>query len=513
MMHVKKFETTVLILFVVAAIFATGVGYGIYLLVTDMLEMSAAVGALAGGFLWVFLLIVTGIRHTRTALRPVESMYSALEHLSAGPADSAPPDPEAHGLSKAIVSQVIKDVYELSSGQHDAQNKLANAKEFAESLLALQSNAVLVVDRNGQITYANQRAIDLMPQTTESAIGLNLDQAYELEFSAGKSFAEWLSESQVDKIQDRYVWERVRISKTDDQMRYFDMVADYNKNESHGIETIIMLVDKTESYHGDDQQMGFVSLAVHELRSPISLLRGYIEVFEDELGPSLDTDQQAFMQKMSVSASQLSTFVNNILNVARIENDQLKVHLHEDTIYDALETSKEDFVLRAEVRNRKLTYDLGDNIPTVGLDRVAIYEVLSNLIDNAIKYSKDGGEIIVKATQRESRGVSASIQDFGVGIPASSMENLFERFYRSHHSRDLVSGTGLGLFLSKRIIEAHGGTIWVESREGEGSTFGFDLPTFETMKAQGNTETETKDGEDIVRSAHGWIKNHGKVRK
>ncbi len=509
MMELKKFEKSVLLLFILASAIATVVGFVVYYVITETLELDTVYGAVLAGIAWLSLIVIFGIRHTAAALRPTSSVYMALEHLAVGPSDNAPPNPEAHGMSKKIVTQVIKDVYELSSGQSEAQANLTRAKDFAESILALESNALLVLDRNKQITFANNQARKIMPGTIEDPVGMTLEDVYGLEFSSGKSLSEWLSENQENKIQDRYVWERVRISKTDDSVRYFDMVADYNKNESHNIETIVMLVDKTDSYHGDDEQMGFVSLAVHELRSPISLLRGYIEVFDDELSDVLDDDQRAFMQKMSVSAAQLSTFVNNILNVARIENDQLKVHLHEDTIYDALNSSKDDFILRAEVRNRMLTYELADGIASVGLDRVAFYEVLSNLIDNAIKYSKDGGEIVVKAEMTETRSVTVSVQDHGVGIPESSLENLFERFYRSHHSRDKVSGTGLGLFLSKRIIEAHGGTIWVQSKEGEGSTFGFDLPTYENLKSN----TDDSENGEFVRSAHGWIKNHGRVRK
>ena len=513
-MKFKRFEAAVLMLYIVSSLAAAFIAAGIYLLCVDLLNLSNITALFVASLIWLYLLMVFGIRHTRASLRPVSSMYDALEHMAEGQTNVTPPDPSELGMSKDIVAQILQDVYQLSSGQHDAQAQLTGAKEFAESVIALQNNAILVVDRNRQISYANRKATELMPESIDNPVGMTMEDVYQLEFSSGTPFHEWFASSQAEKIQNRYLWERVRIGKSDDNVRYFDMVADYNKNESHGIETIVMLIDKTDSYHGDDEQMGFVSLAVHELRSPISLLRGYIEVFEDELSNALDADQKMFMQKMSVSAGQLSTFVNNILNVARIESDQLKVHLSQDTIYDALNSSMEDFSLRAEVRNRKLTYQLEEGIGPVALDRVAFYEVISNLIDNAIKYSKDGGEIIVSAKKNDQNGVTVSIQDFGVGIPASSMENLFERFYRSHHSRDQVSGTGLGLFLSKRIVEAHGGHITVESKEGEGSTFAFELPSYETIvQKQGQENPNADQNGEIVRSAHGWIKNHGKVRK
>ena len=97
-----------------------------------------------------------------------------------------------------------------------------------------------------------------------------------------------------------------------------------------------------------------------------------------------------------------------------------------------------------------------------------------------------------------------------MGIPASSLDNLFNQFFRSHRSKNQVSGTGLGLFLSKTIIEAHGGNIWVQSEEGKGSTFGFNLPTYKDYVEK--SSEVNKDDPQIVTSAHGWIKNHGRVR-
>jgi signal transduction histidine kinase len=508
----KRFEASLVLLYITSSLAAAFIASGIYLLCLNLLDLGSFVSLFISSLIWLYMLMLLGLRLVRAATRPTSSLYAALEHLSEGQAGAAPPDPEAYGISKSIVEQVVKDVYQLSAGNHQAQSELSGAKEFLDAVVSLQTSAIITIDRNRQISYANKHAINLAPKSTEQVTGLTLEELYELEFASGVSFEEWFTKAQQEKIQDRRIWERVRINKTDDSVRYFDMVADYNKNESHGVEAVVVLFDKTENYHADDEQLGFVSLAVHELRSPITLLRGYIEVFEDELAAAFDDDQRLFMQKMSVSAAQLSTFVNNILNVSRIENDQLKVHIHEDTIYEAIQNSQEDFSLRADVHGRKLAFKLDDGITSIGLDRVAIYEVLSNLIDNAIKYSKEGGEIIVAAKISDQGGVSVSVQDFGVGIPASSMENLFERFYRSHHSKDKVSGTGLGLFLSKRIVEAHGGTIWVESKEGEGSTFGFDLPSFEAIKNQ-HIDENPNDNEKIVRSAHGWIKNHGKVRK
>lgn len=510
MMLLRRFERTIFWLILMSIFMTVTLGLGTWYVLAIMLELSSTVSV--AGVIGALVVLAAGLSFKvgQSALTPVSVFYRALDHVSADPTNAKPPKPEEFMLSRHLNEQIIKDVYDLSSGKTETQTKQSDASEKCHTIMQLQSTAVIGLDRNGLIRFANPRATDIMPASVSSPEGMSIGDTIAPEFSSGVPFNEWLSSIQGDKISARCVWERVKVVIDEQNTKYFDMIADYHKNESHGIEVIVVLVDKTEAYHVDDSAFNFVSLAVHELRSPISVLRGYIEVFQDEIGPSLDQDQQGFMAKMSASATQLATFVNNILNIARIENDQLKLHLYADNIGDVLNNSHEDFLLRTSVRKRNLVYKIGQNLPSVGVDRIGIYEVMSNLIDNAIKYSPEGSDIEVRADQSNG-GVTVTVTDHGIGIPGSVMGNIFERFYRSHHSRDNVAGTGLGLYLCKTIVEAHGGTIWVRSTEGQGTTFGFDLPPFESIQSELASNEPATEG-DIVRTAHGWIRNHGKMR-
>jgi signal transduction histidine kinase len=165
--------------------------------------------------------------------------------------------------------------------------------------------------------------------------------------------------------------------------------------------------------------------------------------------------------------------------------------------------------LRARVRGMKLTLKIDGSLPSVGADAVSIHEVVNNLLDNAIKYSKDGKEIIVHSHVNQDGSVETTVQDFGPGIPEAAMGNLFDKFYRDYHNRNNVGGTGMGLFLSKAIVTAHGGNIWVRSKEGQGTTFGFTLMPYSKVA----TENKKGDNADITRTAHGWIKNHSMYRR
>ncbi|HEX8349339.1 MAG TPA: ATP-binding protein, partial [Hymenobacter sp.] len=161
------------------------------------------------------------------------------------------------------------------------------------------------------------------------------------------------------------------------------------------------------------------------------------------------------------------------------------------------------------VHGKVIEYDIAPNLPTAAVDRISICEVVNNLLDNAIKYSPDQKRIVVRSLLNKDGLIETVIQDFGIGIPESVLPNLFEKFYRNHRTRGQIGGTGLGLYLSKALVTAHGGHIWANSKEGEGSSFGF------TVMPYSQLAEEQKDGAntDIVRQAHGWIKNHSYYRR
>ena len=238
---------------------------------------------------------------------------------------------------------------------------------------------------------------------------------------------------------------------------------------------------------------------------------GQIEAFQEELAGKIPPELEDFMKKMAVSAGQLSTFVNTILNVSRIDNNQLELQLHKASWADILQSSVANLRTRAEVRGITLDLQIDGELPPVGVDRVSITEVLNNLVDNAIKYSGSSDKIVLHAYVTRDGAVETTIQDFGVGIPESAVPHIFEKFYRNHRNRAQVGGTGLGLYLAKVIVGAHGGHIWVRSHEGEGTTFGFTiLPYTQVAGAHKNGDNESAD---IVRSTHGWIKNHSMYRR
>lgn len=455
-------------------------------------------------------LVIVAIVSARYLAQPVRMIWEAVLHISPDTATTEAPDPKKAKLGRELVTTLIGHIYQVANVT-DTVEKLKSknhelSAEFVASTLPLP---LLVLDKNMSIQYANGALLTYLSRNSADTIGQNLYLVLDMLFSNKNTFDSWLEHVRGNRVTAVHTWERVRLNLPDQkETRFFDLVAYYNQDNPDGHEIILTIFDRTRQYSQDEQAMGFLALAVHELRTPLTLLRGYIDVFEEEFEGKLTPELTDFMYKMKASAQQLAAFIGNVLDVARFENDQLVLKLREEQWAPLLQAAVDDVRLRAKVRGITFNVSIEDKLPNVGVDAMSIYEVVNNLLDNAIKYSKDSHEIVIKSYLTTGGEIETTVQDFGVGIPESAMGNLFDKFYRDYRNRTQVGGTGMGLYLSKAIISAHGGNIWVRSKEGQGSTFGFTLLPFSRIA------DEKKGGdEDTTRTAHGWIKNHSMYRR
>lgn len=413
-------------------------------------------------------------------------------------------------LSEPIAA-LNKELDELHEKVNSSTSALAQVSEnnmaFVDSLpigfLVFNSKTELSKGNNNAFTLLGYEAAD-KPETSQV-----LEQIKQLRSNGSDiNFIDWLHEARSNKIKVIKRWPMVTIEHAETVV-VCDIIAHYNKDDSHGNELILLFIDRTEEYDRQEKQMEFISLAAHELRGPITIMRGLVDILQDEIGDTLSTEHKQLITRIIVSARQLAGYVDNILGVSRIDRDTFEVHPSEVTWATVVAQASQDLTVRAQAHHRKLDFTIPPDLPTVAADSSAIQHVINNLVDNAIKYSQDGGKIIVSASKKDDL-IETTIQDFGMGIPANVVDNLFTKFYRSHRSKQIVSGTGLGLYLCKAIVEAHGGSIWVRSTEGSGTTFGFTLPTYASVADRikaGNNE------EGIIRSSHGWIKNHALYRR
>jgi signal transduction histidine kinase len=185
------------------------------------------------------------------------------------------------------------------------------------------------------------------------------------------------------------------------------------------------------------------------------------------------------------------------------------MNLVEDTVKNVYAMIEDDMQLRASSQGRVLSTQFPEDLPTIAADRASLSEVFGNLIDNAIKYSYEGGVINVTA-KVNGDFVEVAVQDNGIGMPENVVSNLFQKFYRSHRSRETVAGTGIGLYISRAIVESHGGNISVRSQDGHGSTFTVSIPIYSTVAEKLQASNNSNEG--LISEGQGWIKNHSMYR-
>lgn len=265
-----------------------------------------------------------------------------------------------------------------------------------------------------------------------------------------------------------------RINTKDGQIRWVSTRA-VVFCDSHGKPTRMLgaTSDVTKQKQLEQEKNDFLSMASHELKTPITSLKLFIDLLCREASKSDSEKIVTYAKRIQDQANRLMELTNDLLDVSKVETGKLllkKVIFNlndfiKDIVADLQPTATKHKVIIKDIPNIKIF-----------ADRYRIYQVLVNLITNAIKYSEDG-KIIISAIKKEKE-VIISVQDFGLGIPKHQQNKIFERLYQAKDSGQSKTypGLGLGLYISKEIILRHGGRIWVESKKGKGSTFFFSLP-------------------------------------
>lgn len=433
---------------------------------------------------------------------PTRDLINALTHSAGEPTITTPPNPNAQRYTTPGFREALQTIYQLGSNAPDKSTSSEAADESGLITTALNNTSCgfVALDKDRNVIYSNKQA----PVHTDLDGKIVLD----LVFSDAENLNTWLDECEETAVHAEKTWQRVADKLPGEEgRRLYDVIATYEKGSK--AETVISLFNRSEQYIPEEDDLDFIAFAAHELRGPITVIRGYLDVLEDELEPVLQDDQAELLKRLVVSSNRLSSYINNILNASRFDRRHLNVHLREETIAGIYDTISDDMQLRASAQNRLLSVSIPTDLPTVAADRGSIGEVLGNLIDNAIKYSNEGGAVNVTASTKGDF-VEVAVQDNGIGMPGNVVSSLFHKFYRSHRSRETVAGTGIGLYITKAFVESHGGQVSVRSTEGEGSTFTFSLPIYATVAEK--LKTNNNSNESLIETSGGWIKNHSMYR-
>ena len=367
------------------------------------------------------------------------------------------------------LGELAETINDLSYKVKDAQETTESERQRLDSVLRHMTDGVLATDRRGKIIIINSRAMDLLSISQDKAIGQSIMKVLKL----GEKF----TFRQLLETQD----ELILNIPTDDQDTILRGEFSVIQRESGFISGLVcVLSDITEQEKVEQERRSFVSNVSHELRTPLTSVKSYTESLidgaweDEEIAPE-------FLKVISTETDRMIRMITDLLNLSRMDQGKQDLNREFVSINELVAhiIDRFEMVLKSEqYRNKKYTIerDFTQRTLWVEIDQDKFIQVIDNIMNNAIKYSPDGGKITCKLMETHN-SVVISITDEGLGIPRKDIGHVFDRFYRVDKARARsMGGTGLGLAISKEVVQLHGGKIWVTSVENKGSTFFISLP-------------------------------------
>ena len=360
----------------------------------------------------------------------------------------------AHSRELDNLSSVITSLITSFDSQHAATD--AERARLA-AVLDQMTDGVLIADSQGLIQFANPAAGRLFQTSNPMHRSIT-------EVIRNHQLVEaWRRCQQTGQMQT----ESVEVP-TRHQFLQLVVIPD-----AHASGSLLLVQDLTRLRRLETVRRDFVSNLSHELRTPLASLKALAETLHEG---ALDDPPAArqFIDQIQVEVDALTQMVNELLELSKIESGRFTLDLAPVAACDLLDSASKRMQLQAERAGLNLRVACAEDLPRVQIDSQRLEQVLVNLIHNAVKFTRAGGEVVLLAEPVDG-SVRFGVCDTGIGIPEDEVSRIFERFYRVDKSR-AGSGTGLGLSIAKHIVEAHRGKIWAESREGQGSRFFFTIP-------------------------------------
>lgn len=350
-------------------------------------------------------------------------------------------------------------------------------REGWEAVFRSAGEGIIIFDRKGAIVDFNPAAADLTGYSAERSIGKPYLKIVKLLTPEGANVPSISALHSVLK-EGRTVSGAEQILETKDNLRIW-VEASYapilnNKQEVTSGIAILRNVQKDKQL--EEIKSDFISIVSHELRTPLSAIKGFMSmILNNDFGP-LNDKQSHFLLKVEQSNQRMIHLVEDLLDVSRIENGRISLMPRPVSIDKVIVEVASELFNRAFERQITIKVARHRRLPLVLADEVRLRQIVVNLIDNAIKYSLPQSEVVINF-KVDGDELITNIRDYGVGITASQVDRIFQKFGRIYNPMSIqAGGTGLGLYIVKNLVESHGGRIWVTSREGKGSKFSFSLP-------------------------------------
>jgi two-component system phosphate regulon sensor histidine kinase PhoR len=366
---------------------------------------------------------------------------------------------EGSAPAQRIGFQLEKIVSELEQ----LQKQIAKRESGMQTIFSAMQDALLVVDSNRQVILTNQTFRKLFDAP---------------EISVATPLLEIVRDATLDRLlTDAFRGDgAVRCELTLDASQ-IELHAVATKNDGGEITgALVLFHDITELKKMDQVRRDFVANVSHELRTPLSILRGYIETLLDSPETSRE-ELSRILRVMERHSKRLDLLAGDLLTLAQLESANPHLQLGDIHLSSFLREVIHDLEKKLANKHLQLLVDISPDLPPIHADRTRLQEALYNLIDNAVKYSRERGEIRLSARQQDGE-IELTVSDDGIGIAKEDLPRIFERFYRADKARspDKVRGTGLGLAIVKHIAQLHGGRVEAESELEKGTTIRLVLP-------------------------------------
>lgn len=352
---------------------------------------------------------------------------------------------------------------ELEALKAEQGRAALQAQTQQEVLLNSMVEGLLLLDERGRIQLANRAFAGLFGVTVDIR-GRTIMEALRLHELADLV-------SSLDR-QKQVLGFELKLPGLNERWLQINAAGIFNgQDRRHG--TVIVFHDLTRLKQLESARQEFVANVSHELRTPLSLIKGYVETLIDGARDNPEVATK-FLHTIDRNAERLRLLIEDLLTISELESGRATLNLQAVALAPVAAKVLEDFKTRAEAKEIKLLNQAPDI--ALGADSDRLEQVLGNLVDNAIKYGRIKGSVTVGGRALDGGEVEVFVQDDGPGIPAGSLDRVFERFYRvdKARSRD-QGGTGLGLAIVKHLVQSHGGRVWATSEPGRGATFYFTL--------------------------------------